>query len=237
MRSDLFHIRAAWGPRQEAVEEHAHRLSRMLNDVSDVHREFTQLMVDPDWGRGRATALLPRRAVDIVPFFSPVRRYDEDSKRFVLGSYHLNASARLVAPRLLVMSIIAGKIGEDARYPAIGNQVSIALKIMEGGNDEDAQALAAIKPILLALVSAWKPEHASAVSDRYGQPARKDFVHGTWAAYFAAGSTKISLTSLGVARRLADGGLLWCATDEAFDLDNPVHLGAAAAMHAAMPCD
>jgi hypothetical protein len=182
---------------------------------------------------------LPRRAVDIVPFFSPVRRYDKDSKRFVLRSYHLNASARLLAPRLLAMSIIAGKTGEGARYPVTGNRVSISLKILEGGNDEDAQALAAIKPILLALVSAWEPEHASAVSDRYGQPVRdvKHFAHGTWGAYFAAGSTKISLTSLGVARRLTDGGLLWCATDEAFDLDNPVHLGAAAAMHAAMPRD
>ena len=235
MRSDLFQIRAAWGPRQEAVEDHARRLSRMLNDVSDVHRGFTQLMVDPDWGRGQAAAPLPRRVVDIVPFFSPVRRYDENRRRFVVDNYRLNASARLVAPRLLVMSIIAGKAGNGARYPAIGNQVSVSLKILEGGNDEDQRALAAIKPILLALVSAWEPEHASAASDRYGQPVRKDFVHGTWAAYFAAGSTKISLTSLGVARRLADGGLLWCATEEAFDLDNPVHLGAAAAMHAALP--
>lgn len=113
----------------------------------------------------------------------------------------------------------------------------ISLKILEGGNGDDAQALAAIKPVLLAVVSAWEPEYASAVSKRYGQLIHlasdaAHFVHGTWAAYFAAGSTKVALTSLGAARRLADGGLLWCATDEAFDLENPSHLRAAAAMHA-----
>lgn len=109
MRSDLFHIRAAWGSRQESTAEYAGRLSRMLSDVSGVHRGFAQLIVDPDWGRGRAAALLPRRAADIVPFFSPVRRYDEDSKRFVLGSHRLDASARLMDPRLLMMSIGAGR--------------------------------------------------------------------------------------------------------------------------------
>lgn len=60
----------------------------------------------------------------------------------------------------------------------------ISLKILEGGNGDDAQALAAIKPVLLAVVSAWEPEYASAVSKRYGQLIHlasdaAHFVHGT----------------------------------------------------------
>lgn len=57
MRSDLFHIQASWGPRQETIEAYARRLSRMLNDVSDVHCDFAQLVVDPDWGCCRPAAL------------------------------------------------------------------------------------------------------------------------------------------------------------------------------------
>jgi hypothetical protein len=44
----------------------------------------------------------------------------------------------------------------------------------------------------------------------------------------------LSLAPSGVTRRLPDGGLLWCASDEPFDLNNPVHLDAAAAMHASL---
>jgi hypothetical protein len=211
----------------------------MLNDVSDVHCDFAQLVVGPDWGRCRPAALLPRRVAEIAPFFSPVRNYDVASKRFTIGSYSLSASARSADPRFFVMTIVAGKDGEDARNPVVGNQVSISLKILDGEGDEDVRALAAVKPILLALISTWEPERASVVSKRYGQLAHAagdatPFVHGTWAAYFAGGAAEVSLTSLGIARRLPDGGLLWCATEEAFDLDNPVHLGAAAAMHAAL---
>jgi hypothetical protein len=100
----------------------------MLNDVSDVHRGFAQLVVDADWRRCRPAAVLPRRAADIVPFFSPERHYDEAGKRFVLGSYRLSASAHLMDSRFLVMSVIAGKDGKDARNPFVGNGVSISFK-------------------------------------------------------------------------------------------------------------
>jgi hypothetical protein len=103
------------------------------------------------------------------------------------------------------------------------------------------KALTAVKPILLALISAWEPERASAVSKRYGQlphavgDATMPFVQGLWADYSAAGLTELSLPALAVGCRLSDGGLLRCATEEPFALDNPIHLGAAAAMHAALP--
>jgi hypothetical protein len=239
MRSDLFHIHAEWGPRRDSAEACARRLSRVLNDVSDVHPGFAQMIVNPDWGRSRPAALLPRRAAEIAPFFSPVRNYDEASKRIVVDSYRLQASAHLADSRFLVMTIVAGKHGTDDRHRLWGNQVSISLKVTEAGNADDATALAAVKPILLALVSAWEPHRASADSTRYGQlpPATGStapFVRGTWAAYFAPGAGEFSLKSLGLTRRLPDGGQLWCATDQAFDLDNPDHLGAASAMDAAL---
>jgi hypothetical protein len=239
MRYDLFQIHAAWGPRQENAEACARRLARMLNDVSDVHRGFAQMVVDPDWRRSRPADALPRGPAEIVPFLSPVRYYDEARKRIVVGSYNLDASAHLAGSRFLVMAVVAGRHNENARHSLLGNRVSVLFRILEGGKDEDATALAAVKPIMLAVISAWEPESASAVSTRHWDLWRapagtKPFVHGTWAAYFAPGAAQLSLTSLGVTRRLPDGGLLWCATDEALDLDNPVHLGAAAAMHAAL---
>ena len=239
MRSDLFHVHAEWGPRQENAEACAQRLARMLIDVSEVHRGFRQMVVDPNWRYSRPSGVLSSRAVEIMPFFSPVRIYDWDRKRIVVDGYRLNASAALGNTRSITMAIFAGAPEDDQGGRSTPNCVSVSFNILDNGNDDDAIALAAVKPVLLALVSAWEPYRASAESTRYGERSRTaestaPFVRGTWAFYSAPGAAETSLTCLGVARRLPDGGLLWRATDEAFDLDNRVHLCAAAAMHAAL---
>jgi hypothetical protein len=239
MRSDLFHLYAEWGPRRETAEACAWRLSRMLNDLTDVHRGFAQMVVEPNWRLSRPAGALTNRAADIVPFLSPLRLYDWGRKRIVVDGYRLNASAALTQARFLTMAIVAGAPEDDRGSRFTMNRVSVSFNILDDGNDDDATALAAVNPILLALISAWEPQTAQATSTRYGRLSRTTsnaapFTHGIWTAYLAPGTKELSLTSLGITHRLADGGLLWCATDEVFDLDNPVHLGAAAAMHAAL---
>ena len=238
MRSDFFHIQAEWGPREEDGAACARRLSSMLSELSDVHRGFTQMIVDADWRCNRAAGALPGRAAEIVPLLSRLRAYDEDLKRYFAQGYQLSAAATLSPGRYLSLAILAG-IPE--RWRAM-NRVSVSFNILDSANDDDAAALAAVTPVTLALISAWAPQTASAVSTRYGElsPAPGNappFVRGTWTAYFAPGTAMLSLAPSGVTRRLRDGGLLWCASDQPFDLDNPVHLDAAAAMHAAFTAE
>ena len=240
MRSDFFHIQAEWGPREENAEACAQRVSRMLNELSDLHRVFTQMVIDPNWRLNRPSGALLSRTTEIVPFLSPRRIYDWTRKRFVLDGYRLTASGAMARGRDVSLHIFAGVPGDNCR-PAI-NQVSISFNIVKNvdDGDHDGVGVAAVTPIMLALVAAWEPQTASAVSTRYGQLSRgtddgpPPFVHGIWTAYFAQGAGGLSLASLGVTRRLPDGGLLWCASDQPFDLDNPVQLDVAAAMHATL---
>jgi hypothetical protein len=239
MRSDFFHIQAEWGPREENAEACARRISRMLNELSDLHRVFTQMIVDPNWRLNRPSGALPSRATEIVPFLSPRRIYDWSQKRFIPDGYRLTASGAMARGRDVSLHIFAGVPGDDCR-PAI-NQISISFNIVKNVDNDDHNGVgpAAVAPITLALVAAWEPQTASAVSTRYGELSRgagsvPPFVHGIWTAYFAERAAMLSPTSLGVSRHLSDGGVLWCESDQSFDLDNPVHLDAAAAMHAAL---
>ena len=236
VRSDFFHIQAEWGPREENVEACGRRVSRMLDELSDVHRGFTEMIVDADWRRNRPAGALPRRAAEIVPYLSRLRAYDGDLKRYFVQGYQLSAASTLGHGRYLSLAILAG-IPE--RW-SLMNQVSVSFNVLDDANDDNG--LAAVIPVTLALISAWAPQTASAVSTRYGElsPAAGDappFVHGTWTAYFARGVATSSLAPSGVTRHLPDGGLLWCASDQPFDLDNPVHLHAAAAMHASLTAE
>ena len=239
MRSDFFHIQAEWYPREENAEACAQRVSRMLNEFSDLHPVFTQLVVDPNWRLNRPPGALPSCAAEIVPFLSPQRIYDWTLKRFVVDGYRLTASGAMARGGDISLHIFAGVAGDNRRQ--VVNQVSVSFNIMKNVDerDHDGVSLAAVTPITLALVAAWEPQTVSAVSTRYGQLSRgpgdvAPFVRGIWTAYFAQGAGTLPLTSLGVTRRLSDGGLLWSASDQSFDLDNSVHLDAAAAMHAAL---
>src|SRR5579863_7598505 len=220
MTSDLYELRAGWGPRAETAEECATRLIRMIEAVIGLHPGFP-LMAWPGANGMTMDKLLraPSRIEILSKAFRPRpigASDDVDTKGF-----DFSASTALENSRALTMQILAG---HQLNYPYQAWFPNIALLVMNTRDDgyDNYGADEAIKPALLSIISAWEPDFAGAYSWNFGQYSHAarpghSFFQGMWMVYLSAvHANGFSAPSVSINEAVA-GGLLMSATDGSFD--------------------
>jgi hypothetical protein len=235
---DVVSIKCGWGLREETVDACAARLSRMAEALADIYPSLAALR----WsgvGHQVSTRVVSElaRAGELARLFKRQRVYDSSRKLIVTDGYRFEASGQSEDGRPIVLSVHAGNGADLPDRAWLPNEISLSF-VLSGAGEGDLAIFRALRPALLALVSAWEPDWGGLYSAVYGArfigPARSRFA-GAWVVYLTGHlAQSISSPPSAVTEPCSDGAVLVSATSEPFNIDNAAHLGVADAIHASL---
>lgn len=234
---DLYSVKAGWGLREEAVETCASRCARMLNDLRDIHPDFRLLEWDGSGQvQGRNLAELDRRG-DLPRLFKARRVHNLSRTRIVSDGYQLSARSAEGCTNSLLLHLHVGAGYADADRDGVPNKVELTI-ILSKDINAMVQMLAALNPILLAMVDAWDVDWGGLYST--GRTAQtvdqsRSVFSGAWAVYLAEPfASRIEPPERAIMRRHPKGGLIMAADRDVFIASDPAHVEAASAIDASL---
>lgn len=238
MTGEINHIEAYWRPRRESTHECAVRLGRMLDGLAKAHPAFAH------WNK-KAYSLaaadkpawaMPPNVDELVDVFEKGRQYkDVPRDPWPEMGYSVSAWNGLDRPYGSSLTVRPGSYGDWIPFP---NTVGLSLNPAGPGNS-DLINVVTLKPALLSVAMAWEPDYAVVVPWDYWPRSFGDHeypnLRSGWMTYLAPKYVpRIAAPPLAIAESVPGGGLLLLATEEQFDMENPAHLAAAAAVQAAL---
>lgn len=238
MTGEVNHAKAYWRPRAESTHDCAVRLARTLDGLSKAHSAFSC------WNRqaySRAAAYksawtMPPDVDELTAVFEKGRQYkDRPRIPWPEMGYSVSAWNGRDRPYGATLSARPGGYGPSRSLP---NTVDLGLK-RAGPDNTDLICTAVLKPALLSVATAWEPDYAVVVPWTYWPQVFGDGGYPTlrsgWMTYLAPKyAVRIIPPPSAIVEPVSNGGLLLLATEERFDMDNPAHLAAAAAVQKAL---
>jgi hypothetical protein len=238
MTGEVNHIEAYWRSRADSARDCAVRLGRMLEGFEKTHRAFSH------WNRkahSRAAANRPAWAMppdidELTQVFEKGRIHKDVPRVPWPGmGFHVSAWNGRDPPYGASLSVWAGA---DTELRSIPNTVDLSLK-RAGPDNSDLINAPTLKPALLSVATAWKPDYAVVVPWTYWPRSFGDDGYPTlrsgWMTYLAPRyASRIVPPPAAILEPVAGGGLLLLATEEPFSMDNSEHLAAADAIQAAL---
>ncbi len=238
MTSEANRVNAHWRARAESAAECAVRCARMLEGLAAAHPAFAH------WNRkawSRAAAFKPAWAMppdigELTRVFEKGRQYkDVPREPWPEMGYSVSAWNGQEDPYAVSLGIRPGGYSVYRPFP---NHLDLALRRAGLGN-ADLISVAALKPALLSVASAWDPDYAVVVCGDYWQHSFGDRgyppLRSGWMTYLAPQyAAHITPPAAAIVEPAPGGGMLLLATEERFDMDNPAHLAAADAIQAAL---
>jgi hypothetical protein len=218
------YIRGDWEARGETPQALADRFLRMIDAFAEIDPALSRWDCDYrrpetlDSLRGRfAEHVAANQEGDFMGTIYPDLGYrigaftrDEPPGRSFSISVHAGATTK---KNPFCNQVTMGSFGKDALDWRVVNH-----RIMRG--------------VLLAIADAWDPAHVAAYSDElFVRGPTKARLREAWIEYLSPRyAEKIDPPAAALVERLPSGGLLMSATTEIFDIDNPQHRAAAAAI-------
>lgn len=224
---------AYWGPRGEEPEVIAGKFLRTLDALSAIDPAFG------DWyvGRRKGIPLASLNFDDVVQYILDGNDQEHGRESPLNSGYIFSATTGLYRrPRSIWVNIDAGQSFSAAYYI---NTVSIDTEPLCAEN-ANLITLRVMKPVLLALVKIWQPTwcglRPAAIFDFQVKPVPARPIFGlTWVTYLSPRfAPLVTPPAAVISEYLPEGGLLMIATEDRFDVDNPVHMAGARAIEAAM---
>lgn len=235
---DVISVKCGWGLREETADACAARLFDMVDELAIIYPSLAALR----WsgvGHQVSTRIVLElaRAGELAGLLKRQRVYHSGRKIIVTDGYRFDAAGRSEEGRPIVLSVRAGSGADLPDRTWLPNEISLSF-VLGGGGEGDLAISRALKPALLAMVTAWEPDWGGLYSAVYGArctgPVRSRFA-GAWAVYLTEQlAQSISSPPSAVIEPHSDGAVLISATSEPFGIDNPAHQGVADAIHAAL---
>jgi hypothetical protein len=235
---DVLSVKVGWALREEAVEVCAARLSRMLEELASIHPSLAGLRWSGVGHQVSTRVVLElSRAGELARLFRRQRVYHSGRKLIVTDGYRFEAAGHSGEGRPIVLSVHAGNGADLPDRTWLPNEISLSF-VLSGVSEGDLAIFQALKPALLALVSAWEPDWGGLYSAVYGArfigPACSRFA-GAWVVYLTGHlAQSISSPPSAVIEPCSDSAVLVSATSVPFNIDNSAHLGVADAIHASL---
>jgi hypothetical protein len=181
-----------------------------------------------------------------VPFFAPQRLSDAARDEGRPHGFAFGAEARLDLDRFVTLRLTAGfhaACATEADFAWVGmpNTISVST-VVNDFDGVDRAILDAQKPALRAIVDAWEPDTAAAVSYHYAarrglayRRAWRGYTEGAWMVYLEPQrAARVTPPPGALVDAMPGGGMLLCPTDEPFHEGDPLHRARADAMHTAI---
>jgi Immunity protein 52 len=238
MTGEVNHVEAYWRPRPESTRDCAVRLARMLEGLVKAHSAFSH------WNKqaySQAAANkpawhMPPHIDELTTVFEKGRQY-KDRPRVLWPEmgYSVSAWNGIERPHGATLRIRSGGFTSSRFFPN-----TVDLKVNRAGPDNtDLISSAVLKPALLSVATAWGPDYAVVVPWTYWPRVFGDGGYPTlrsgWMTYLAPKyATRIIPPPSAIVEPVSNGGLLLLATEDQFDMENPAHLAAVAAVQTAL---
>jgi hypothetical protein len=214
-----YFITASWGPRAETPDDLALRFFRMIDALKPINPVFRQ------WIYERKNDLQSHRDDFAKYIAKKIERDDFGVINPNSGYWFGVRSPDGLAPnRRFSVQCHAGKsIGDDFANHVILDEDAMVQPA------EELHSYRIFRSALLALVEAWSPATVEAncgwlvqrkVYNPHFRPAWMRYLCPTLAR-------EATPPASAIVEHLANGGLLLCATEQTFDVDNPRHVAAA----------
>jgi hypothetical protein len=238
MTGEVNHVKACWRPRAESTRDCAVRLARMLEGLVKAHLAFSR------WNKKantRAAADKPAWAMppdvdQLTAAFEKGRQYrDRPRTPWPEIGYRVSAWNGRDPPYGASLAVWPGSYGPSRSLP---NRIDISLN-RAGPDNANLISTPVLKPVLLSVATAWEPDYAVVVPWTYWPQAFGDGGYPTlrsgWMTYLAPKyAARIIPPPSAIVEPVSNGGLLLLATEERFDMENPAHLAAVAAVQTAL---
>jgi hypothetical protein len=236
MNGTKYSFIAHWGARAEDVRSCGARLAVMLSELAKVHPVFARWNEKgrnpAEWNR--PFCIMPPQVDELAAQFA---RHQQQRVLDRDRGYFLSAWNGQLDDRGVFFLVFAGDGNRWGSRP-FSNSVSLDLHRRSAEN-ADLTDVTAMRAMLLAVVAGWEPDCAEVMDWKQlsNLPPGKHLPHfrSGWMSYLAAPyARKIVPPPQAIAETLPGGGLLMLATREPFDLLNPDHAAAAAAIQLAL---
>ncbi|QGM45471.1 Imm52 family immunity protein [Methylocystis heyeri] len=229
-KSKDFFIGADWEARAETPDNLAARFLRMIDALKEI---------DPVFSLWTCGARRPEKLEEVRDRYAAevaagVARDEWTNKPCPEEGYSFGAFTRNT-PKARSFSVLC-RTGSQLRN-VFGNRVTLSTEAdIPSRPDENVVSYRIFRAALLAIVDAWDPVHARAMSHPLVRTYGGGIFFGpAWMKYLCPWLAEmITPPSTVLAERLPNGGLLMTATTETFDVDNPAHMAAAKDMAKAM---
>ena len=222
-----YQLSVSWGPRAERMSACATRFVVMLEKLAAEHSTLASWFKQ---ARTRATAfesfcIMPPRQAELEEILHRGRQFTSGSRELIpeLG-YSVAAWNGQDEPYELSFHVRPGGYNPQLLYP---NEVCIPT--LRPGNRELLNAVV-LKRILLTIADCWDADwsvvetwdYQGKTLDAQGRPL---LPYGGWLTYLSpALAEKVSSPPDIAAESLPNGALFMLATEEQFDVANPVHV-------------
>ena len=226
-------IMAYWGARRETPMALADRFLSTIDALSAIDPAFG------DWYVGRTVGMkLASLSGDaIIDYIAEGVATHDDGTADPDSGYYFSATTGLMRrPRNFIVRVHGGK-SYDWNY--FSNTASINADPLSSGY-EDFICYRVFRSALLALVSSWDPTWCGASPDKMrelsprGTRDRAQFGL-EWMTYLSPLlAPLVTPPPTSINERTPEGGLLMAATEERFDIANPMHMVVAADIEAAL---
>jgi len=179
---------------------------------------------------------MPPDVDELTAVFERGRRYkDVPREPWPEMGYLVAAWNGLDPPYGASLSVWPGGYSANRPFP---NCVDLELNQATPGN-ADLMSVAALKPALLSVATAWKADRGNVVCWSYWRRLFGDrhypLFRSGWMTYLAPQyASRITPPPAAIVEPVPNGGILLLATKERFSMDNPAHLAVADAIQATL---